>query len=196
MVSMNRARRGLSSLVIAIPVLAFALFCWLNWQPLRVVSSPGGTISHRQTSLGEPVQEFADAELWLQIGGGHALRARLGWLLLGTFALAAIIGVLTALAATGPGNAATRDELERLRAEKRKLAAANRALEAALPVLRERYDQALGGMEPPSLEPGSSVLREPIGEPEVDEADLKLLALEDATTRSRARREKARRKGR
>jgi hypothetical protein len=120
----------------------------------------------------------------------------LGWLLLSTFALAAAIGVLTAIVARGPGIAAMREELVRLRDERRKLAAANRALEAALPVLRERYDQALGGLEPPSLEPGSSVLNEPIGESDADEADLKLLALEDATTRSRARREKVRRKGR
>ena len=193
---MNRARRSLSSLVIAIPVFAFAIFCWLNWQPLRVVSAPDSNISHRQTSIGEPVQEFADAELWLEVGGGHALRARLGWLLVGTFALAAFIGVLTAVVARGPGLAVMRAELERLRADKRKLSAANRALEAALPVLRERYDQAIGGMDPPSVTPGSSVLNEPIGEAEVDDADLKLLALEEATARSRQRREKARRKGR
>jgi len=191
---MNRARRSLSSLVIAIPVLAFALFCWLNWQPLRVVSSPDGAIGHRQTSIGEPVIELADAELWLQIGGGHALRARLGWLLLGTFAFAALVGILTMAVASGPSQAARRTELEALRVDKRRLAAANRALEAALPVLRERYDQALGGLEPPPLAPGSSVLNEPIGEADVDQADLKLLALEEATVRERTRRDKARQK--
>lgn len=190
---MNRARRSLSSLVVAIPVLAFALFCWLNWQPLRVVSSPDGAVGHRQTAIGEPVIELADAELWLQIGGGHALRARLGWLLLGTFAFAAAVGILTMAVAGGPGKAAMRAELETLRADKRRLAAANRALEAALPVLRERYDQALATASPrPTLDPSSSVLTEPIGDDDVDQADLKLLALEDATLRERARREKSR----
>jgi len=191
---MNRARRSLSSLVVAIPVLAFGLFLWLNWQPLRVVSTPDSQVNHRQTAIGEPVIELADAELWLQVGGGHALRARLGWLLLGVFAFAAVVGILTMAAATGPGKAAMRAELETLRADKRKLAAANRALEAALPVLRERYDQALAASEPRPLEPSSSVLNEPIGDDEVDEADLKLLALEEATVQERARREKARQK--
>lgn len=81
-----------------------------------------------------------------------------------------------------------RAELEALRSDKHRLGAANRALEAALPVLRERYDAALAGQAAPvTLEPGSSVLNEPIGDAATDAAEVGQMLLEDANATSRRR---------
>lgn len=164
---MKRARISLASLLVVVPVMVFAVLLWINWGPLE--------------TRGEGLERL----IRFRLGGGRSLLATLPELLAGTFITGAVVGLLAGLIAFAGRRAELRARIEELAADRRKLAAANRALEAALPVLRERYDAAIGG-----LDPQANALNEPIGEA-ADEVSLHELVRQEAAERLGNRRGKA-----
>lgn len=154
---MRRWFVALATLVMVVAVATFVLFVWTNarW-----------TIS-------------------LEVRAGEApVEMSIGVLLGATFVFGALIGVLATVLTFSAWRWEWLDTIERLSRERRKLAAANRALEAALPVLRERYDVALGVAVPPAPEP---VVVE-ADSPEAATLRIDDLAREDAEQRLARRR--------
>lgn len=162
---MKRPRISVAALFVVIPTLLFAALVWMNWTPLETVEVSG--------------QEL----LRVRVGLGRSLYAGLGEVVAATFVLGALLGVLAAWVSGSGRRADVRDKVTTLTADNRKLAAANRALEAALPVLRQGYDEALG------LDPAANAVNTPLGDEDVDRVSIDQLALEDATRRQEARRD-------
>ncbi|MCC7493702.1 MAG: hypothetical protein IT204_15210 [Fimbriimonadaceae bacterium] len=154
---MSRGRISVVTLLVVLPVLLFAIFVWLNWSPLRVITAAEGQ--------------------WLQlrVGGGKMIETRLGELLIATFGFGALMGVLAALASVGGRLGVLRSSNEALQQDRRKLSAANRALEAALPVLRERYDEIIGG-----LDPHRRLMEQPADDIVAGGVDIRQIAREEA----------------
>ncbi len=164
---MRAGRLSLPSLFVILPVLVFVVLVWVNWGPVKTVG------------------EGAEQVLRVRIGGGLAVEATLAHLLMGTFCFGLLMGLLAAFIAISRRLTELAEQIEALQHDKRRLGAANRALEAALPVLRERYDQAIGALDP--------VVQ--YGEPGVDGVGevvpVAPLAIEDAEARRQAREQAA-----
>lgn len=165
---MKRPGIAISTAVILLAVALFVVLVWINWREPRLRVEDGVTY------------------LLIGIGGGKAVPAEMWQLMTGLFGFGLLVGLLATLTAFWANRSTLRAELDSLRADKRRLAAANRALEAALPVLRERYDAAIGG-----LDPSANALNEPVGD-ESETVSVKQLALEDAAARQAERRQAVR----
>lgn len=174
---MRRVLAGLATVLVLLPVVAFIIILWFNWgRPLVVAPTD-------PTALG------------LELPGNHQLRAGLPEMLGLVFIFGALIGVLaTVLSFAGMGRN-WRGVIDQQRHDNQRLAAANRALEGAVPVLREGYDRALGAMDAPAA-PAPAPATAPAPPPAIeggtlpDGGSLRQAALAD----ERARRE--RRQGR
>ena len=150
-------------MIVVVPVLVYALLVLFNWGPREIL-----TEGHTQ---------------WVKvhIGLGYTLDAQIAELVGATLFFGLAVGALAMFVASSRRWAEHAAQIERLTADNRRLGAATRAMEAALPVLRERYDQATGATGPA---PAAS-------DDPADHVSIAQLALEDAAAK-RAARERAR----
>jgi hypothetical protein len=171
---MKRLWSAAATLLVVIPVALFAVFVWWNWG--RPVEFP--TDDPRFIKLLLPLYKA----VWTGVPEALA----------GCFVFGCAMGVLATLTSFAARNRAWRDTISELKAERTKLAAANRALGAAVPVLRQRFDEAIGvfdDVEPP-VPAATGVGAAAPGEDDLAAGvDIHQLAIEDA----RARRAGARR---
>lgn len=124
---MRRFVTALATLLMVLAVGAFAIFVWLNGK---------WTIT-----------------LELRAGEPHVTLS-LSLLLSVAFVFGVVIGLCAMLLTFSTWRYGWRDTIERLSADNHKLKAANRALEGALPVLREGYDETIGAFAAePALRP-------------------------------------------
>lgn len=135
------------SLLLFVVTVAFGLYAWFHWRENQIVEL-----------------------LWLW---GQHLELSPGQLMVNCFAVGAGVGITASILTFGASAVRWRETNEKLRGDQRRLAAANRALEAALPVLREKYDRAIG-----ALDPSIHALHEPIGGADTDDQPLPRLTLD------------------
>ncbi|MBI5832838.1 MAG: hypothetical protein HZB16_11105 [Armatimonadetes bacterium] len=167
---MKRLGMGVATLLVVAPVALFVIVLWFNWG--KAVTLP-----------------VADPRvLALELPGNNRLYATLPEMLGGVFGFGAIIGALAAIVTFASLGRTWRSTIEAQRRDNERLAAANRALEGALPVLREGFDTAIGAIDP--VVPAAT----PIGSAELLDddvaagVDLQKLAIEDAQRRRADRR--------
>ncbi|MBI2301570.1 MAG: hypothetical protein HYU66_21925 [Armatimonadetes bacterium] len=154
---MRRVVPALITLLMVVAVAAFGVFLWQ-------IALTSITIEPRRGET--PVQMSISLLLGL------------------TFLFGAAMGLIATVLTLSTWRYGWRDTIERLSQHNRKLAAANRALEAALPVLRESYDTTLGTL------PVGPAARMAVVEAERDEAvsvSIDDLAREDALARHAGR---------
>lgn len=158
-----KGKSPLAALIVILPVVLFGAVLAMNWGSIRIVPEGGEDVIH------------------LSLGFDRALRATLPALLFGTLVYGLVVGALAALVALRGRLLDLRRALADTSHDNARLQAANRALEAALPVLREKYDAAIGalGPEPP-------LVTEPLDDP-ADQVSLAALARDEAEARRQAR---------
>jgi hypothetical protein len=167
---MKRLWQGVATLFVVVPTALFGVFLWFNWGTAVVFP----TDDPRLIKLVLPLNHY------LQTGVAEAL--------FGAFVFGAFMGVLFTLITFAAGGLAARETISALQADKRRLAAANRALEAAVPALRERFDEAIG-----AFDPHDAALTSPIGAAASQDddptagVDIQQLAIEDAQRRRGSR---------
>ncbi len=167
---MKRLGMGVATLLVVAPVALFVVVLWFNWG--KAVTLP-----------------VADPRvLALDLPGNNRLLATLPEMLGAVFGFGALIGALAAIITFASLGRNWRTTIESQRRDNERLAAANRALEGALPVLREGFDQALGAVDAP-MPADTGIGAET---PEADDisagVDLQQLAIEDARRRRTERR--------
>jgi hypothetical protein len=159
---MKRLMSAVATLLVIAPVALFAVFLWFNWG--RPVLLPGD--DPRIIRLLLPLNRAVETGVPEALGGA--------------FAFGVLMGVLATALSVATRSQAWRGTLEQLERDKLRLAAANRALQAALPTLREGFDAAIGADQP-------AVADTPLdhGDAVAEPVDLQQLALEDARSRRR-----------
>jgi len=167
---MKRLWTGMATLLVVAPVALFVVVLWFNWG--KAVSLP-----------------VADPRvLALDLPGNNHLFATLPEMLGAVFGFGALIGALAAIITFAALGRTWRATIESQRRDNARLAAANRALEGALPVLREGYDQAIGAIDPIVPSPTPVGVAEPLDDDVAAGVDLQQLAIEDAQRRRSERR--------